>query len=84
MKTSCKCSLPVNQGNSLRPWCFTSPVTVWLIKHGERGGGGGGQGRVPTSLTTVKSYYCRKFFGSMSRKETNSSKLTFQCVCYLK
>ena len=23
------------------------------------------------------------FFGAMSRKETNSSKLTFQCVCYL-
>ena len=47
METSCKCSLPVNQGNSLRPWCFTSPETVWLIKDGERGlgvGGGGGVG----------------------------------------
>ena len=23
------------------------------------------------------------FFGAVSRKEINSSKLTFQCVCYL-
>ena len=42
MKTSCKYSLPVNQGNSLCPWCFTSTETVWLIRDGERGWGEGG------------------------------------------
>ena len=51
MKKSCKCSVPVNQGNSLLPWYFTSTETVWLIRDGERGsgvcvcvGGGGGSG----------------------------------------